>query len=95
MAVTEKRCGKLAVISSGYIDYLNAGGRWWRFGPYFSPSEIHSKELERGSLALGETPSVPEKGSSFTGLSCHQKGCGLGKVVESWYSKGIPPTTAK
>ena len=26
------------------------------------------------------------KVSSFTGLSCHQKGYGLGKVVESWYS---------
>jgi hypothetical protein len=24
------------------------------------------------------------KVSSFTGLSCHQKGYGLGKVVESW-----------
>jgi hypothetical protein len=35
------------------------------------------------------------KVSSFTGLSCHQKGCGLGKVVESWYSTGIPPTTPK
>ena len=33
--------------------------------------------------------------SSFTGLSCHQKGYGLGKVVESWYSTGIPPTTPK
>jgi hypothetical protein len=35
------------------------------------------------------------KVSSFTGLSCHQKGYGLGKVVESWYSTGIPPTTPK
>ena len=35
------------------------------------------------------------KGSSFTGLSCHQKDCGLGKVVESRYSTGIPPTTPK
>jgi hypothetical protein len=26
----------------------------------------------------------PPKASSFTGLSCHQKGYGLGKVVESW-----------
>ena len=25
----------------------------------------------------------------------HQKGYGLGKVVESWYSTGIPPTTPK
>jgi hypothetical protein len=35
------------------------------------------------------------KGSSFTGLSCHQKGYCLGKVVESWYSTGIPSTTLK
>ena len=26
------------------------------------------------------------KVSSFTGLSCHQKGYGFEKVVESWYS---------
>ena len=30
------------------------------------------------------------KVSSFPGLSCHQNGYGLGKVVESWYSTGIP-----
>jgi hypothetical protein len=28
----------------------------------------------------------PPKVSSFTGISCHQKGYGLGKVIESWYS---------
>ncbi len=28
----------------------------------------------------------PLKVSSFAGLSCQQKGYGLGKVVESWYS---------
>ncbi len=28
----------------------------------------------------------PPKVSSFTGVSCHQKGYGLGTVVESWYS---------
>jgi hypothetical protein len=38
----------------------------------------------------------PPKVSSFTArLSCHQKGYGLGNVVESWYSTGIPPTTPK
>jgi hypothetical protein len=49
--------------------------------------------LQEASVAPADFSSP--KGSSFTGLSCHQKGCGLGKVVESWYSTGIPPTTAK
>jgi len=44
-AVTEKRCGKLAVISSGYIYYLNVGRPRVEVGAYFNPSEIHSKEL--------------------------------------------------
>src|SRR5260370_21167576 len=34
----------------------------------------------------------PPKVSSFTGLSCHQKGYGLGKVVESWSPTAIPLT---
>jgi hypothetical protein len=49
------------------------------------------KELHGGFRRIGVTeirsahwdfPSF--KVSSFTGLSCHQKGYGLGKVVESW-----------
>ena len=35
------------------------------------------------------------KVSTFTGLSCHQKGYGLGKTVDTWYATGIPPTTPK
>jgi hypothetical protein len=45
------------------------------------------------SLARWDFPSP--KGSSFSSLSCHQKGHGCGKVVESWYSTGISPTTPK
>jgi endoglucanase len=33
------------------------------------------------------------KFSSFAGLSCHQKGYGLGKVLETWYIQGVPATT--
>ena len=29
----------------------------------------------------------PPKVSSFTGLSCHQKGYGLGKTVDTWYAR--------
>ncbi len=35
------------------------------------------------------------KVSTFTGLSCHKKGYGLGKTVDTWYATGIPPTTPK
>jgi hypothetical protein len=35
------------------------------------------------------------KVSTFTGLSCHQKGYGLGKTVDTWYATGISPTTPK
>lgn len=28
-------------------------------------------------------------------LPSHQKGCGLGKVVQSWYSTGLPSMTPK
>ena len=31
------------------------------------------------------------KPSSFAGLQCHQKGYGLGKVIDSWYKTGVPP----
>jgi endoglucanase len=31
--------------------------------------------------------------SSFTGLACHEKGYGLGRVIESWYKTGVPPAS--
>lgn len=33
------------------------------------------------------------KVSSFDGHSCHQPGYGLGKVVETWYTTGVPANT--
>lgn len=50
--------------------------------------------LQEASVAPAGTFPRP-KGSSFTGLSRHQKGYGLGKVVESRYSTGMPSTTPK
>lgn len=35
------------------------------------------------------------KFSSFSKLSCHQPGYGLGKVIESWYTTGHVPTAPK
>lgn len=31
--------------------------------------------------------------STFAGRTCHQKGFGLGKVIESWYKTGVPPSS--
>ena len=31
--------------------------------------------------------------SSFKGLSCHQKGYGLGEVIKTWYSTGTPTSS--
>jgi hypothetical protein len=36
---------------------------------------------------------IPPVGSVV--FPCHQKGYGLGKVFESWYSTGIPSTTPR
>ena len=33
------------------------------------------------------------KTSKFAGLSCHQRGYGLGTVIETWYKTGIPATS--
>lgn len=33
--------------------------------------------------------------STFVGLSCHQPGFGLGRVVETWYRTGVPATFPK
>ncbi len=47
----------------------------------------------RFGSALSDFPSP--KVSSFTGLSCHQKGYGLGKTDDTWYATGISPMTPK
>ena len=33
----------------------------------------------------------PAKASSFSGLQCHQPGYGMGKVINTWYTTGMPP----
>ena len=35
------------------------------------------------------------RNSTFLGLACHQPGFGMGKVVESWYTTGTPPSAPK
>ena len=46
--------------------------------------EVGVWEWTSGGFGSARRDFPSPKVYSFTGLSCHQKGYGLGKVVESW-----------
>jgi hypothetical protein len=69
-----------------FIQYLQEHGIGIEAGVWDSTS---------GRFSSARWDFLSPKVFSFTGLSCHQKGYGLGRVVESWYSTGIPSTTPK
>jgi len=69
-----------------FLQYLQEHGMGFQAGVWDSTS---------GGFGNARWDFPFPKVSRFTGLSCHQNGYGLGKVVEPWYSAGIPPTAPK
>jgi len=58
-----------------FVQYLQEHGIGLELGVW---------EWTSGGFGSARRDFPSPKVSSFTGLSCHQKGYGLGKVVDSW-----------
>ena len=65
------------------------------FRQFVAPLVLAMADMVRHWFAIYPIRWLSPKVSTFTGLSCHQKGYGLGKTVVTWYATGIPPTTPK
>jgi endoglucanase len=84
-------------LSGGYYCDANTAETTVQFIQYLQDHRIGLEvgvwDWASGGFGSARYGFPPGSFSSFAGLTCHQKGFGLGNVVETWYKTGVPPSS--